>query len=489
MRATPTANPITNPTHTPSPPWPEQVRAPAARLGLIRCDIERQRRRTRRAAIEHADRHLRSFLDNTTTPILAIIAPSGAGKTTALRRAARIAELRDDPIIHPRIPSIRAATRDPRTTPSHALARLRPDWTTDQSLRHLARFGLADAGAITTPTRRLSAGQRARLTIALLIAAATAHIDPKRRPLIIIDEFGATLDDLTAIPIARALAHAAERHTLRIALATHRPRILPHLRPCTILELNHAGIPRTIPQNSAPTDPPPNLTITHATTRDYHALAHLHYRHAHPANIAAIFKTTITDPHPIDQHDEPHLAAVLVIAHPTLNAAWRSLAWPNRYTTRDRKLNAQRINDELRCIARVIVDPRFRTLNLATSLVRHYLANPITPHTEALAAMGAVSPFFERAGMTPYHLTPNAHNARLLDLLAHAGITTDWLAEPRHAWQQLTTRIDPQLALRELNRWAQHTPSARPHPGPQRWLIACRSLLAHPIAYAHAIEP
>jgi N-acetylglutamate synthase-like GNAT family acetyltransferase len=48
----------------------------------------------------------------------------------------------------------------------------------------------------------------------------------------------------------------------------------------------------------------------------------------------------------------------------------------------------------------VIVHPVFRATGLATRLVRRMIAECPTPYIEALATMGWVHPFFDRAGMT-----------------------------------------------------------------------------------------
>ena len=58
------------------------------------------------------------------------------------------------------------------------------------------------------------------------------------------------------------------------------------------------------------------------------------------------------------------------------------------------------INAHVRTISRVIVHPQFRSLGIASQLVRRVLLDCPTRYVEAVAAMGAVHPFFARAGMT-----------------------------------------------------------------------------------------
>ncbi|MCW5774941.1 MAG: hypothetical protein KIS87_00655 [Phycisphaeraceae bacterium] len=204
-----------------------------------------------------------------------------------------------------------------------------------------------------------------------------------------------------------------------------------------------------------------NLVIEPGTTRDYDALSIFHYRAGPPATVArgrcgvpAILRARDTE--------TDSLAGVLVVSMPTLNGAWRELAWPGRYSTADKRRDAERINAELRCISRVVVDPRWRGLGVASRLVRDYLDNPLTPATEALAAMGSVCPFFERAGMTAYFLPPAPHDARLLDALWECGVEPWSLLDATLAQRSLDRR--PWLE-RELRAWARGSPTTRRHAG------------------------
>ena len=112
-----------------------------------------------------------------------------------------------------------------------------------------------------------------------------------------------------------------------------------------------------------------------------------------------------------------------------------------------------------------------------------YLRSPLTPATEAVAAMGAACPFFERAGMTAYRTPPGAADARWLDALASVGRSpTDGVGAPigtidGHAW-----------VVREARRWCRATPSvrARVDSMADHELVRAASagVLARPVAYA-----
>lgn len=224
-----------------------------------------------------------------------------------------------------------------------------------------------------------------------------------------------------------------------------------------------------LPRTSSP-------AIEPGTIADYRALSRFHYRAGRPATIVRILRAS----------DAPTgtLAGVLVISMPTIDGAWRRLAWPGRFDARllGKKEALRRINAELRTISRVIVEPRFRALGIAVALVRAYLDRPLTPATEAVSAMGALCPFFARAGMTAYRLPPSPADARLLDALHHARVPAAGLAGPAISCSQ---RMSPFLA-RELRAWASWSKPARAVRGrtpAEIAPIAAQCLLAPPMAF------
>ena len=73
----------------------------------------------------------------------------------------------------------------------------------------------------------------------------------------------------------------------------------------------------------------------------------------------------------------------------------------------------------------------YRGCGLAVRLVRDALAGAETPLMEALAAMGRVHPFFERAGMAAYPLPPDRPTARLLSAAEAVGLSRRDLAAVR----------------------------------------------------------
>jgi len=216
---------------------------------------------------------------------------------------------------------------------------------------------------------------------------------------------------------------------------------------------------------------------------DLAVLAPFHYRPGAPATIERVFRAT--DP------ETGTLAGVLVTSRPTLNGAWRKYAWPEVFATGDRKLDARTINHELRTISRVIIDPRFRGLGLASSLVRRYLESPETRCTEAIAAMGGVCPFFKTAGMVEYKIPPTERHARLADALAHAGIEPWRLATPDLALARAVRNAGEAFVEHELRLWARSSGSTAnllDAPLIMIFRSAALHVFATPRAYAHAVS-
>jgi GNAT superfamily N-acetyltransferase len=425
--------------------------------------------------------------------LVLLVGPSGSGKSTAL--TSLITEARRTRPVHvvdrPALDALATRTRP-------IVDCFRADLPV--ALRTLAAFGLADATLFPYSPSLLSDGQRWRL--ALAIAAERVDAGRARTPaLVAIDEFAAVLDRPTAQSTAAGLrrwlnrlaaADCAAARAPDVVVATAHADLELALRPDIIIEFDLHTPPRIrFPGADTPASPtsldlPHALRISPDAADDFRHLSRFHYRTSRPAAFVHILRA-----HDADAPLDAPPIGVLAVSMPTLNGRWRDLAWPGRYAGPDRRCAARRLNRELRCISRVIVDPRRRGCGVATALVRAYLHAPLTPATEAVAAMAACCPFFRRAGMTEYALAPSPRDARLADAIAAAGLAGRDPDDPavRRLLTSGTRRA--RFIARELRHWADASRATRAlldAPVDQIARVAWSALAAPIVAYAAAAE-
>ncbi|MEQ8770300.1 MAG: ATPase, T2SS/T4P/T4SS family [Phycisphaerales bacterium] len=368
--------------------------------------------------------------------VVLVTGPSGSGKTTLLAALRRSLAERGRRVIRTDDPA--SLGRDHARSvvdclPGDAAARIGA----------LSRAGLADATLFARTPAELSAGERARLALAADFVRARAG------DWVVADEFASVLDRATAQSVSRTVTKWAKVAGIGLVLASAHEDLTRFVHADRVVRLDHAGSVRLSDGR------PPigvRLRFEDGTRDDYAALAAHHYRGGRPATRVLIRRAVRTLP-----SGDERTAGVLVVSMPTLNGAWRDLAWPGRYTSGDKRARARRLNRELRCLSRVIVEPSSRGLGIARALVADYLRSPLTSATEAVAQMGAYCPFFERAGMRAYPLATGPVDARWLDALAARGIDAARGIVPERA-DELAE--DP-LVQRELERWVRDRKLAR----------------------------
>ncbi len=397
--------------------------------------------------------------------------PSGAGKSTLLRETARALTERGVRVV--RLEEVRLRER-----PSVDLV----GGSVDEALRALARIGLGQADCFLRRPSELSDGQRWRLRLAVALEMLAKAEGPAA---LIVDECCAALDPGSALAACATLRRAVERSSdLRVLCASADPRLVDALRPDELVRVQSNGV--RVEKCAKGEENTPQIVVERGTMRDYAALASTHYRKARPARPAFVLVARLRDPQRVG-HDGSAVG-VLVVSYPTLNSAVREVAWPGRYSTRDRSANARRLNDEVRTLSRAVVDPRFRGLGVAVELVRAYLREPLTARTEGVGVMPGVSNFLEAAGMTRHELPIRPPDARLLDALSHAGLDEWRLAQGKLA---MTRAIDGSSAAfieRELRLWAN---AGRAHrrfamdPLDELFMRACRFVACRPVGYTH----
>ncbi len=161
------------------------------------------------------------------------------------------------------------------------------------------------------------------------------------------------------------------------------------------------------------------LEVVAGEAADYASLAAYHYRDERSTAIKAVF--LLRPKRPLGSFGTQP-AGVIVYGMPNPRVALRRVATNGLFAGLDRQTELALINRNVRCIARVIIEPRFRGIGLATRLVRETLARMETPIIEALAVCGAVNPFLERAGMTAFAPRSDAYHAELIEALSAVGI-------------------------------------------------------------------
>jgi hypothetical protein len=171
-----------------------------------------------------------------------------------------------------------------------------------------------------------------------------------------------------------------------------------------------------------------NLQIVSGCLDDYKLLARYHYRGGHPGPTTAVFalkaETMITG-----VLDRKTIGVVVYsTAGPGLEL--RNIATGNFFCSLDRSTQLSLINTNIRRISRLIIEPQFRGLGLASRLVRETMPLLNVPIIEALAVMGWINPFLERAGMKAYKAKPAASSVQFIEALSLVGIEQTELIDP-----------------------------------------------------------
>ena len=165
------------------------------------------------------------------------------------------------------------------------------------------------------------------------------------------------------------------------------------------------------------------LQIVPGCLDDYKKLARFHYRDSCPGPFAAIFaikpvKTLNTEP-----------VGVIVYTMPSMGAELRNIATGNFFVGLDKGTRLALINKNIRCISRVIIEPRFRGLGLASRLVRETMPKMDVPIIEAMAVMGLVNPFFEKAGMKAFTANMPRRCVQLVEAFSMVGVEKEELID------------------------------------------------------------
>jgi len=178
-----------------------------------------------------------------------------------------------------------------------------------------------------------------------------------------------------------------------------------------------------------------HLEIVAGRKCDYERLSHFHYRDGGLGPCAAVY--VIKDKH-AKRGRGSDIAGVIVYTMPAANLTLRNYATGGVFTGfGDKRVQLETVNRNVRCISRVIIEPRYRGLGLASWLVSETMGRLKVGVVESLAVMGNVSGFFERAGMTAHKGGPCLRNVRLTEALGMAGIDEEMFIDPKAVHEKI----------------------------------------------------
>ena len=226
------------------------------------------------------------------------------------------------------------------------------------------------------------------------------------------------------------------------------------------------------------------LHIVPGTVDDYKQLARYHYRAGRPGPITAVYALKSAGRLPGVRPET--LAGAIVYSRPVPSLRLRNLATLQMFAGLDRSTQLSLVNANIRCISRVIIEPRFRALGLACRLVRETMPAQDVPIVEASAVMGMAHPFFERAGMTAYTAPPSKRHARMIEAFSSVGIEQDDLIDPPGVHEKLAALRLPETAFieREITMFVESYPKQRKAPPSlERTRFVLSKLTARPTYY------
>lgn len=222
--------------------------------------------------------------------------------------------------------------------------------------------------------------------------------------------------------------------------------------------------------------------VIRGTGSDYEDLSRFHYCGRPCGPIHQIYKL-------IDDHVWRGLRApvvgVIVYGAPSANLAARTHATGGIFAGLDRAAALTLLNEQLWCIRRVIIEPRYRGLGLAARLVGETLPLTGIPMVEAVSMMGRSHPFLERAGMTAFPPPPDVKTERLQAALETAGLAGAHSrgSDSLHAAiEQLRPKLRA-FVQTEMNRFCQKFTNRRNAPHTPERTDFILSKLSHGPAY------
>jgi len=189
------------------------------------------------------------------------------------------------------------------------------------------------------------------------------------------------------------------------------------------------------------------LKIVQGTAADYKPLARFHYRDCRTGPVAAVYK--IIDIHPMRAEMEP-VVGIIIYSMPVCSVQLRNIATEGLFAKLGSgSASMQLVNNNVRTIARVVIEPRYRGLGLAHELVEKTMPLLNMSYIEALAVMGKVNPFFEKAGMMKFEGSEPLRCAKLRQALSAVGIEQSDLVDIERTHSKLQNLAEKQKTFIE----------------------------------------
>ncbi len=371
--------------HLEEPSGTDRVAEVCARFGLSRNS----------AAVQIAEGLALRLTPGTIT---LLTGPSGSGKTALLETLAS------------RVPTARAVHRLQFPSDRAVVDAVATDRELSDALSLLTACALGEPRLWIRSFPELSDGEkfRARLARAIGLQLGTSPSAP-----LLCDEFCAILHRRVAKAIAYNVRKLVTRRKLTLVVATSHDDLAEDLQADRTVVLRGDGAFELADRRSVARSISfrRRLRIERGARQDYEQFAPMHYRDRDELGfVDRVFA--------LREGVGGKALGVVVYAHGPLELSLRNKATANRF-----RREPKRLKRELRILRRLVMHPDVRGCGLGHWLVRKTLPLVGVRYVECLAAMGAVNPVFEKAGMERIGVCPEPpHRQKTLTRLRAANV-------------------------------------------------------------------
>lgn len=203
------------------------------------------------------------------------------------------------------------------------------------------------------------------------------------------------------------------------------------------------------------------LQVLPATHHDYARLSHLHYCIESIRPFTQIYKICGI-PECRDFFPDP--MAVIVYKQPIPDIRPRRDATKKYFKIPPTEIDRLKlVNKKIQYIARLIVDPRFHKIGLASWLLKDSLERQTIPIIETLTPIDFTNKIFQKAGFKLYQTPAPAYYQKLKDALRNIGIQNQNLSSPTFIHARLKALDNPRSGAieKEIKSFLNHFKSRR----------------------------